>query len=201
MELVELVEVGWLVLRSYLRKKAVGALTQKLLPKFSQSTEEEIAALMKEHPRLSRVNAERALVGPPGSVPEAYGPAGAPATGMGIRPKSADIVFRVPTARGSSTVLRREVKTWDGNPREFTNAIRGAANKMQLHGGGELLLQVPAGTNARALVKRFQGTIIKGSPQGVQKFGRYRSIKITIVDPSGTVLLDEALEFPPSEIP
>lgn len=65
-ELVELVEVGWLVLRSYLRKKAVGALTQKLLPKFSQSTEEEIAALMKEHPRLSRVNAERALVGPPG---------------------------------------------------------------------------------------------------------------------------------------
>ena len=42
-----------------------------------------------------------------------------------------------------------------------------------------------------------------GAPggQGAQKFGRYRSIKITMVDPSGNVLLDELLEFPPSRIP
>jgi hypothetical protein len=193
-----------LALRTYLRRKAVLALTsaeRPLLAKFSQSTEEEIAALMGEHPRLSRVNAERAVVGPPGSVPEAYGPAGAPEIAKGIRPKSADIQFRVPTAKGSSTVLRREVKTWDGDPREFTNAVRDAANKMQAHGGGELLVQVPAATDARALVQGFKGTIIKGSPVGVEKFGRYRSIRIKIVDPSGTVLLEEALEFPPSRYP
>ena len=175
---------------------------QKQIPKFSQSTEEQITALMDEHPTLTRVNAERAVQGPQGAVPQASGKGGtlATGTGSGKLPKVPDIDFRQPTARGSSVVLRREVKTWEGNQGKFNEAVGDAADQLQAGGGGELLVQVPKGIDARSVVQRFKGAVIK-SPKGVQKFGRYRSIKITIVDPSGAVLLDEPLEFPPSRIP
>jgi hypothetical protein len=67
-------------------------------------------------------------------------------------------------------------------------------------GGGELLVQVPKGTNARLLVDQFKKAGNLPPEALAQRLGRYRSIKITIVDPSGNVLLDEFLEFPPSTI-
>ena len=172
------------------------------IPEFSKSTEDQIDALMEEHRTLSRVNAERAVQGPPGAVPQASGKGGTRVTGTGSgnQPKVADIEFRKPSARGSSVVLRREVKTWEGNQGKFNEAVGDSLAKLKAGGGGELLVQVPEGTDGRAVVQRFKGSVIS-SPQGGQKFGRYRSIKITIVDPSGTVLLDEPLEFPPSKIP
>jgi hypothetical protein len=51
------------------------------IPAFSTSTEAEITALMKEHPTLTRVNAERAVTGPQGAVPSAAGAGGRRAVG------------------------------------------------------------------------------------------------------------------------
>jgi hypothetical protein len=179
------------------------------IPAFSTSTEAEITALMEEHPTLTRVNAERAVTGPQGTVPSAAGAGGRRAVGGagGDLPPNADITFSQPTARGASTVLRREVKTWEGNQGKFNDAITEGADQLQVAGvggeptkvGGEVLVQVPAGTDARQLVQRFKGSVLHGT-EGTEKLGRYRSIHVTIVDPKGTVLLDELMELPPARI-
>jgi hypothetical protein len=179
------------------------------IPAFSISTEAEITALMEEHPTLTRVNAERAVTGPKGTVPSAAGAGGRRAVGGagGDLPPKADITFSQPTTRGASTVLRREVKTWEGNQGKFNDAITEAADQLQVAGmggeptkvGGEVLVQVPAGTDARQLVQRFKGSVLHGT-EGTEKLGRYRSIHVTIVDPQGTVLLDELMELPPARI-
>lgn len=184
---------------------------QLKLATFSQSTEQQIRALMDEHPTLTRANAELAVQGPPGSVATLSGKGGtltAP-PGTANLQKAQDVEFANPTARGRSVNLRREVKTWEGNQGKFNDAISDAADQLTARGsdwqtqaaraGGEVLIQVPEGTDARSRVQRFKGSILS-SPQGVEKFGRYRSITVTIVDPSGRVLLSEPLEFKPSAL-
>ena len=52
----------------------------------------------------------------------------------------------------------------------------------------EILVQVPQGTNALRLVSRFQGS----RPDPAQ-LGQYRSVHLTIVDPSGTLLFEGPL--------
>ena len=170
---------------------------QLQIPQFSQSTEDQITALMHEHPGLTRVNAERAIQGPPGAVPKASGQGGtlATGTGSGDRPKTPDLEFRQITTRGSSVVLRREVKV----VLDATHNLRldDPAEQLRAGGGGELLMQVPQGTDARSLVQRYKGSVLAG-PNALQKIGLYRSVRITIVDPSGAELLSEPLELPPS---
>jgi hypothetical protein len=183
---------------------------QPQIPKFSQSTEDEIAKLMKEHPGLSRVNAERAIQGPPGSVPEVSGTPRATGTESANMPKVPDITFRQPTTHGSSVLLRREVKVLQGAQGRFNARVSEGTSQLiaagdtsefiSAGGGGELLVQVPKGTNARLLVDQFKKAGNLPPEALAQRLGRYRSIKITIVDPSGNVLLDEFLEFPPSTI-
>jgi hypothetical protein len=173
----------------------------KQLPKYSQSTEEQIATLMHEHPGLSRANAERAIQGPPGSVPTASGIPGATGTKGGELPKVPDIEFRLPTVRGSSGLFRREVKVFQGGAQSsFNKTVSKAADQLEAGGGGELLVQVPKGTNARSLVQGFKGAGKLPPDVQAQRLGRYRSIEITIVDPEGKVLLSESLEFPPAKI-
>jgi hypothetical protein len=169
----------------------------KQLPRISQTTQEQIAGLIAEHPGLSRANAERALRGPPGST----------ATLSGNKPtipnaeRAADIAFRQLTPNGN-VVLRREVKVLDGDFNSFKDSVSGGAKQIMADGsGGELLVQVPPGTDARSFVQRFKGG--GGLPRDAQaeRLGWYRSIKITIVEPSGVVLLDEPLELPPLRTP
>jgi Domain of unknown function (DUF4157) len=176
---------------------------QPQLPKFSQSTEEQIVKLMKLHPGLSRVNAERAIQGPAGSVPTASGNPGEPGAGIKELPKVPDIEFRQSTARGSSVVLRREVKVFQGGAQSsFNGLVSKSADQLVAGegGGGEVLMQVPNGTNVRKLVQGFKGAGNLPPDAQALRLGRYRSIRITIVDPSGTTLLAEPLEFPPSKI-
>jgi len=193
-----------------LRALPPGGPTPLQIPAFSTSTEAEITALMKEHPNLTRVNAERAVTGPPGTVANAAGAGGRRAAGgAGGDPRAiADIAFKQPTARGASTVLRREVKAVDGGTGTFNNAITQAAKQLQVAGlggeatrvEGEVLVQIGEGStvgDARRLVDRFKGSVLHGN-EGMEKIGRYRSIHLTIVDPKGTVLLDEPLELPMS---
>lgn len=112
-------------------------------------------------------------------------------------PKAADIEFRELTPEGN-VVLRREVKTWEGNQGNFNRAVSDAADQLISHGsGGEIFVQTLEDTDARSLVNRFKGAGSRTREQQGERLGRYRSIKITIVDRSGAVLLDEPLEFPP----
>jgi len=169
----------------------------KLIPKFSQSTEDEIAIVMREHPGLTRANAERLLQGPPGAVPKASGEGGKLATATGgATPgeKTPDVEFRQITTRGSSGVLRGEVKVVVGGQGKFNDRLGEGVEQLKAGGGGELLVQVPEGTNARSRVDRLKGSVLE-DPKALQKFGRYRSVRITIVEPSGKVLLSEPLEF------
>lgn len=181
---------------------------QRQLPKFSQSTEEQIAKLMAEHPGLSRVNAERAIQGPPGSVATASGNPGEGVIGRVDLPKVPDVKLHQPTTRGRSEVFRREVKVFEGGSQSsFNDAVSNATNQLttveggglhgevELRGGGEILMQVPKGTDARQFVQRF-----KSAGNRPERVGKYRSIRITIVDPSGIELLSEPWDFRPSNI-
>lgn len=189
-----------------IRKGAVGApprLPQKrikpsdpkLLPRLTLTTEEQISALANEHPGLTRTNAERAVRGPDGSIPVLSGAQRVSPTGD--VPKAADIEFRQLTPDGN-VVLRREVKVWTGTQGRFDAALSDAADQLIAGGGGgEIFVQVPTGTNARSVVQRFKGAGgLSRDQQGV-RLGRYRSMKLTMVDESGSVLLDEPLELPP----
>jgi hypothetical protein len=186
------------------RQVAAGPL---LLPKYSQSTEDQIKSLMTEHPRLTRANAERAVRGPEGATTTL---SGSTAGRTGNQPpgvkgpaqtsKVPDIEFSQRTSSGN-LVLRREVKTWEGNQGKFNDSLKDAKDKLLAHGsGGEVLVQVPPGTDARNLMNRFKGAGSLSPEKQAERLGWYRSIKITIVDPAGKVLLDEPIEFPPSRI-
>jgi hypothetical protein len=119
------------------------------------------------------VNAIRALTGPPGAVARVAGP----------DVQGADVVFRL---RGPSgiEIMRREVKSIAGQGMgSFNSQVAVAADQVLL--GGNVLVQIPAGTNALQLVLRFRGARV---PAGAAALGRYRSVSITLVDPSGAVL-------------
>ena len=190
------------------------------LPETSLSTQNQIRALMEEHPGLSEVNAKRALRGPPGSdaqlsgkteertkkVPQEPAAPGKPAPmkGPATTAKVPDIDF-VQFTREGKVVLRREIKAIDGTQGRFNAALSTASDQL-IQGseggqGGEVLIQVPEGTNARSQVNRFKGAGSLSRDANAQRLGRYRSIKLTIVDPSGTVLFSEPLEFPPLKAP
>jgi hypothetical protein len=121
---------------------------------------------------LTRVNAIRALSGPQGAMAEVAGPAG----------RGADVVFRA----GSYT-LHREVKSIAGGAQgSFNREVAHAAEQIAYR--GEILVQVPHGTDALRLVARFRGS----RPEPAQ-LGKYRSVSLTIVDPSGTLLWEGPL--------
>jgi hypothetical protein len=168
----------------------------KLLPRLSQSTEEQMAALAKEHPGLSTVNAERALRGPNGAVASL---SGAERPGAQI-PKATDIEFRQLTPDGN-VVLRREVKVWEGGKNAFNSTMSKATEQVRAGGsGGEIFLQAPDGTSreaARSLVQGWKGGGGLPRDQQAARLGWYRSIRLIMVDKSGTELLNEMLELPP----
>jgi len=192
-ELLALAKAGTRAVFRIISRRAARKAAQKLLPRLTRTTEEQISALAKEHPGLTTVNAERALRGPDGAVATLSG-----AERSGARElKAADIEFRRRTSDGV-VVLRREVKVWTGTQGRFDAAVSEAADQLVAGGGGgDILVQVPSGTNARSVVQRFKGTGGLSREQQAARLGRYRSMKLTIVDESGRVLLDEPLELPP----
>ena len=106
------------------------------------------------------------------------GPQGASRTVAGQGGRGADVVFQGPAAR----VLRREVKSIAGGAQgSFNRAVAAAAS--QLGYQGEILVQVPRGTDAVHKVLRF-----RGARQRPADLGLYRSVNMTIVDDGGTVL-------------
>jgi hypothetical protein len=132
--------------------------------------EKAIAELMKEHsehggPPLSRANAELALYGPPGSTPYVAGQ---------HRP-APDVSFR--DAAGNE-VYRREVKTFVGTPKSFDSAFSKYASKMDYR--GELLIQVPRGTDVRVLMEAFWGA--RKDPRLLAK---YANVYAAFRDPDG----------------
>jgi len=121
---------------------------------------------------LTRVNAIRALRGPQGAVVEVAGPGG----------QGADVIFRT-----SSGLVRREVNSIAGGAQGSLNReVAHAA--VQVAYAGEILVQVPQGTEARRLLSRF-----RGSRRDSAQLEHYQMVHITIVDPAGTVLFEGPL--------
>ncbi|MEZ4438906.1 MAG: RHS repeat-associated core domain-containing protein [Polyangiaceae bacterium] len=143
-----------------------------LLPELSATTELQMQQIIAEsNPKfpLSETNALRAVTGPPGSriARLAEGP-------------GADLTFESLTESGVAT-LQREVKSIAGGAQgSFNTEVAHAAKQVDF--GGEILVQVPEGTDALRMVLRFRG------PRTAAQLGRYRSVEITIVDPEGRVL-------------
>lgn len=174
--------------------KSESADAPKLLPRLSRTSQEQISALMKEHPGLSNANAERAVRGPEGSFAKLSGAERSGAAQLG---KAPDIEFRHLSPNGN-VVLRREVKVWEGTQGRFDAAVSDAADQLISQGsGGEIWIQAPQGTNARSAVQRFKGAGSLTREQQAARLGRYRSIKLKVVEPDGNVLLEELLELPP----
>ncbi|WP_305783737.1 hypothetical protein [Symbioplanes lichenis] len=101
-----------------------------------------VKRLVREHSQhktfpLSAENAEQALYGPPGSVPKLAGANNPPP----------DVSFR--DADGAE-VYRREVKTFSGTATTFAKQFEDYGKKLGYR--GELYVQVPAGTDVRALM-------------------------------------------------
>jgi hypothetical protein len=149
-----------------------------LLPRLSQSTEANITTLIadsnQEFP-LTRGNAERIVTGPPGSTVEVAGPGGA----------GADVVIRTGGPNGT-TILNREVKCIAGAAQgSFNREVAHAA--AQLGYSGEIYVQVPEGTNGLRMVLRFRGA------RQPSELGRYRSVRIVIVEPGGATTFDGSL--------
>jgi len=98
-------------------------------------------------------------------------------------------------------VLRREVKVWVGGKNSFNATMSKATDQVMAGGsGGEIFLQAPNGTSkdsARSLVQGWKGGGGLSRDQQAARLGWYRSIKLTMVDQSGIVLLHEPLELPP----
>ena len=95
---------------------------------------------------------------------------------------------------------RLEVKVWQGGAKSgFNEKMKDAKDKFLAEGGGgEVVMQVPVGSDADNLVKSFRGSAMSRDPERVKKAGWYRSMEVTIIDESGTVLMDKKpLEFPP----
>jgi RHS repeat-associated protein len=142
-----------------------------LLPGVSASTEAEMARLIADsNPRfpLTRENALRAVRGPQGATTHVAGRGGS----------GSDILFKGP----GSGVLRREVKSIAGGAQGTFNT-EVAKGARQVGYQGEVLVQMPEGTDAVRKVLGFRGSRPTPADLGV-----YRSIDITIVDPSGKVL-------------
>ena len=95
---------------------------------------------------------------------------------------------------------RLEVKVWQGGAKSgFNEKMKDAKDKFLAEGGGgEVVMQVPVGSDADNLVKSFRGSAMSRDPERVKKAGWYRSMEVTIIDKSGNVLMDKKpLEFPP----
>ena len=138
-------------------------------------TEENIARLIADtNPDfpLTRVNAIRALQGPQGAIAEVAGSSG----------QGADIIFRA-----GSRLLSREVKSIVGGAQgSFNREVAHAA--AQIAYAGEILVQMPQGTDALRFILRFRGS--RSNPIQLEK---YRAVRITIVDPLGMVLFEGSL--------
>ena len=145
--------------------------SRELLPEISASTETDVANLIADsHPEfpLSRVNAIRAVTGPQGAIREVAGP----------EAEGPDVVLKGPGGKR----LRREVKSIAGRAQGSCNKALAHASS-QIGYQGEILIQMPRGTNALRHVLRFRGSRMSPAELGV-----YRSVSIIIVDDMGMVL-------------
>jgi RHS repeat-associated protein len=166
---------GAVAARAMVSRSRGGATAQKALPDVSASTRRDAQTLIKDsNPDfpLSETNAIRAVQGPQGSVPTVKGPGGA----------GADVEFRT-----GPQVLRREVKSISGGFNSFNQQVSHAARQVKM--SGEILVQVPGGTDAAGLVGRFN----QARAHNPAALGRYRSVEISIVDPEGNVLFSGPL--------
>lgn len=159
----------------------------KQLPRLSQSTRAQVEALMKEHPGLTKVNAERAVKGLHGGSSEVLG------SGGRNDQKSADVSSK---RLGQSGVERLpiEVKVINGKSQStFNEQVSKAVSQTfgQHPIRGEVHVQMPEGTDAVRLILRFRGARADNPAAG----GRLRSTRIIIADPSGKILFDGPL-FP-----
>ncbi|HME38766.1 MAG TPA: DUF4157 domain-containing protein [Steroidobacteraceae bacterium] len=173
-----------------------GARSQAQLPARTQTTLHDIQKLKAEHPGLSDPVADYAVVhAPPGARADVRGKGGVPVAGQA--PKSADVEFRTQTPEGH-VVLRREVKVLEGGQASFNGTVSTAADQLLAEGGGgEILIQVPSGSDARGLIQRFKSAGGLTRDAQALRLGRYRSMRIIVLEPSGSVLVNEPLEFPP----
>jgi hypothetical protein len=133
-----------------------------------------IDELVDEHskhtngPALTRANAEVALYGPAGATPKLAGQGNPPP----------DVSFR--DAAGNE-VYRREVKTFNGTPKQFSNTMSTYASKISYR--GELLIQVPAGTDPKRLMDAFWAA--RGNETALAKFA---DVYAAFRDPEGKAL-------------
>jgi hypothetical protein len=116
--------------------------------------------------RLTRTNAELALRGPVGSTPTV--------AGRGVQ--GGDVIFR--NANGT-VVFRREVKclTGFGN---FSDEMSRAAKQVEYD--GEVFVQVPTGTDLRAVINKFWG------PRTDDDLSKYRYVWVVFHQPDGKPL-------------
>ena len=149
---------------------------------------------MDEHPGLTEEpNAERSVARSAGCDRKVVRKGGRRASAGGKQglPSSQKLLTSNSgsSRRKANVVLRREVKVIEGTQGRFNMGVSDATDQLVSGGSGGkcLLVQVPEGTNARSLVQRFKGA------RTPAQLGRYRSIRITIVDRTGAVLLDEPL--------
>ena len=117
--------------------------------------------------RLTRGNADQILRGPPGTTPEVAG-SGVP---------GADVTFR--DADGD-VVLRREVKSIEGNANSFNRELSRAAD--QIGRDGEVWVQVPPGTDVEGFVRTFQRN------RTDERLADYQDVSVVFRDPDGSDL-------------
>jgi hypothetical protein len=148
---------------------------RELLPEVKVPTEENIARLIADtnpDSPLTRVNAIRALQGPQGAIVKVAGSSG----------QGADVIFQA-----GSRLLCREVKSIVGGAQgSFNREVAHAATQIAYR--GEILVQMPQGTDALRFISRFRGS--RPDPTQLEK---YCAVRITIVDPLGTVLFEGSL--------
>lgn len=140
---------------------------------YTEKDKERLIEDTNEQFPLTGRNADEALTGPPGSKPDVAGPGG----------KGADIKFR--DADGN-VVLRREVKSIDGNANSFNTDMSKAAKQVEYN--GEVYVQAPAGTNGKEWVDYFRNW--RQQPGALDK---YKNVRVKIVDPNGQVLYEGPL--------
>ncbi len=127
--------------------------------------------LMREHPNLTRVTAERALNGPPGTRARLV------QTGELVTP---DIEF---LDRTQNVLLRREVKAISGGIDAFKRQLKKGA--LQVNYSGDVILQVPKGVDIEQWMRSFVGSRTSVDAD----MGRYAGVTIQIWDESGRLLL------------
>lgn len=118
---------------------------------------------------MTRENAEAVLRGgPPGTTPRV--------AGEGV--EGGDVQF---VDSDGNLVLARENKSIGGGYNSFNKEIRHAASK-QLHGSGEVWVQVLPGTDVESWIRKFQGS------RPAERLADYTGVDVVFRDPHGNLL-------------